>query len=396
MAPMTYAAMATLLLSSLSEATRQPPEHADSELLAMYEAQVSRGGEGEHPDVKVGGGAWKWQPDAKWASPVCCGWDNGAFRAHAKECGPSHMPREHVNGGSIYRGRPDFLAHSGGHGCACADKDRPTPWHFVYSSHDEWDAERFCDDVGNRTVLFIGDSTMEQTASTVMNAAFGARQRCHVRMTMAMSDTLVGRSLGVLNRGVRWTELVDTMDPDIVVLTAGAHVHKCKDGNPPEGHCPEEYDQFNEVFDGEILPDILKYRESHPRRRILWKTQQPGGCSAEIDDGSTTFTDYNYEYMKLRDEHALKGLRRHGLPYVDLRMLYWRSDAHPGGGGGCLHMCIPGPLDIAPLALHRALRMADRGAASAPGEQDGPNSKLESRRLRGQTLQPPSSAQAES
>jgi hypothetical protein len=43
---------------------------------------------------------------------------------------------------------------------------------------------------------------------------------------------------------------------------------------------------------------------------------------------------------------------------VDLAPLYLRPDAHPGGND-CLHMCVPGPLDLFSILLLAMLRNGD-------------------------------------
>ena len=67
---------------------------------------------------------------------------------------------------------------------------------------------------------------------------------------------------------------------------------------------------------------------------------------------------YNYGAFASRDERVVRKLRAHHLPYVDLRMLYNRTDAHVDsyvGHGDCLHYCMPGALDVVPVLLFALL-----------------------------------------
>jgi hypothetical protein len=210
---------------------------------------------------------------------------------------------------------------------------------------------------------------MSQTASTVMNAVFKAG--CQTQMSFAFSDTLVGRPLGKMNRGRPWaSHWVDTLRPDVVVINAGAHV-----GYGANDTDESSDSRFDTMF-AEVLNDVLRYRETVPQRLILWKTQQPGGCSDHIQDGHATFGKdepsllyntatkgfnyrFNHQHFRSRDEKVLEVLRSQGLPALDLRALYARSDAHvwlaAGKVADCLHLCSPGPLDMVPQVLYEAL-----------------------------------------
>ena len=104
-----------------------------------------------------------------------------------------------------------------------------------------WNATRFCKLLAGRRMLFVGDSTMQQTASVVMSAVswpyhtkhggtadsepIGRTGSCASQLTFGKSDTLIGRPLGRLNRGKPWHEWVNLEKPAIVVLSAGAHVY---------------------------------------------------------------------------------------------------------------------------------------------------------------------------
>ena len=85
-----------------------------------------------------------------------------------------------------------------------------------------------CELLGTRRVLLIGDSTMSQTASTLMNVLFPV---CATQIFYAPGDTLIAERLGHLNRGKRWNEYVYDFEPDIVVVTAGAHIYPSTENN---------------------------------------------------------------------------------------------------------------------------------------------------------------------
>jgi hypothetical protein len=68
-----------------------------------------------------------------------------------------------------------------------------------------------------QTMLIVGDSTAQQSASTLMNMIKVGKGGCEGSIRMGLSDTLVGRSdFGALNRGPLWIDYVNEWDPDIV------------------------------------------------------------------------------------------------------------------------------------------------------------------------------------
>ena len=75
-----------------------------------------------------------------------------------------------------------------------------------------------------RKIMLMGDSTMEQAASTLMNAVILGEGGCQERIVFEMGDTVIHRGLGRMNRGSHWLDAVHRQDPDFVVLSAGAHI----------------------------------------------------------------------------------------------------------------------------------------------------------------------------
>jgi len=147
--------------------------------------------------------------------------------------------------------------------------------------------------------------------------------------------------------------------PDIVVVAVGAHVVKSEDGS---------YLEYLGLVD-EVLSDMIEMQSRHPRLKFAWKTQQPGGCTNEILSpkdatvaAQTTEHDiaYNYDTFYHRDLLLLDRLNRAEIPYLDMRMLYSRSDAHISSKKDsrprdCLHLCSPGPLDVIGRLFHQLL-----------------------------------------
>ena len=144
--------------------------------------------------------------------------------------------------------------------------------------------------------------------------------------------------------------------PDITVVAVGAHV-KTDDAS------------YLGLVD-EVLSDMIEMQSRHPRLKFAWKTQQPGGCTNEIlspkdatvaaQTANHTRGIYNYDTYYHRDLLLLDRLNSAKIPYLDIRMLYSRSDAHVSSmkgrkPGDCIHLCSPGPLGVIGRLFHQLL-----------------------------------------
>lgn len=153
-----------------------------------------------------------------------------------------------------------------------------------------------------------------------------------------------------MNRGKPFTQHIDQLQPDIAILTAGAHIANATG--------------FDRMLDT-VSRDIIALRKSHPNLRVLWKTQQPGGCGdspldrlpdTEYWDDQSGQNSYNYRYFLEWDALSRARFQTLDVPVIDLQMLYYRVDAHRRPND-CLHMCMPGPLDaMFPTMLQHTFR----------------------------------------
>ncbi|KAL9190516.1 hypothetical protein ACHAXT_000222 [Thalassiosira profunda] len=259
------------------------------------------------------------------ASPDCCGLDDIQTGANGFE------KRCRVPAGfnvELYHGDPDpvFPAILGGHACGlgCPGYRDEYVWH---SPNLPWqfDATDTCRLLGNRTALLIGDSTMGQAAVTLMNALrFG---HCQTQIYIGSSDTLVGRGYGGMNRGNTWRALVDRINPDIVVLTVGAHLTSASDAT------------YGTLID-EILGEVETLQRERPTLRIAWKTQSPAGCRKQIlEPKDAVRAARTLDFTRMVGEYGLRGpkerpwynwdrfyqwdmlllskLQKAGIPYLD-------------------------------------------------------------------------------
>ena len=189
---------------------------------------------------------------------------------------------------------------------------------------------------------------------------------CAPQILLQLSDTLIHRPLGNLNRGIYFRKALKQYDPDVVVMTAGGHVRT--DSN------------YTSMLD-QVIGDIQDWR-TRPKKHMtfVWKTQQPGGCTAAIthpNDPVRAAKDFNlshtphyqlYEYDNFyrRDLYTMQRWKDElgdDAHILDMRMLYSRSDAHPGSGQvdpvDCLHFLAPGPLDVVAPLFQRLLMEID-------------------------------------
>ena len=228
-----------------------------------------------------------------------------------------------------------------------------------------WDVAAFCSRLGGRTMLWIGDSTMDEAARVVAAFAGWGDVGCAKQVQSATSDTLGRAKYGAGGRGPSWPSYVRESRPDVVVLTAGAHIHG--DGN------------FEKV-----LQAVADERARHfPELPLIWKTSSPGGCAAQplselpdaawwrayserngyagrYDSNQPRYVPtggifhngtYNWREFQRRDAYARRFWAEHNGSVLDLSPLHYRADAHVGGAD-CLHMCLRALSLVPRLLLH--------------------------------------------
>ena len=88
------------------------------------------------------------------------------------------------------------------------------------------------------------------------------------------------------------------------------------------------------------------------------KTQNPGhvdcqNFSAPITAAqeaqlnlSTTPSPHRWHLFPKFDKMAMAYLKQFNFKFIDMSPLYLRPDSHPGHLKDCLHICMPGPIDL--------------------------------------------------
>ncbi len=302
------------------------------------------------------------------AFPICCTWDSeGAARNSQRLCHHG-SPKDDLMYLGAFRGPLNRFAHGGGNGCSCKDAQKFDAFSWVPDSCSikQFDARAFCLQLRNRTLLIIGDSTAEQTASVLMgsvragfpwhdssgNADDALTTGCQHNILFAVGDTLIAERFAEYNRGQHWTEHVRRWKPDLVIVSAGPHIM--------------QDDDMERVMD-EVIESHLREFASIP---LIWRTNFPGGCAegqlqhpfVDEEEALSHWRKYSssrplYNYDRFADWDALAArkfasseARASNRFLLDISPLMLRPDAHTGSAPessfprDCLHMCLPGPL----------------------------------------------------
>ena len=139
-----------------------------------------------------------WFPDpqrANRALPCCAGNDSD----DKEYCGKSREFWLEYSTRMAYAGRVDSFVHTRyDTGCVCKTFGFEDGYSWIPRQCRlvEWDAHNFCSKLGARTILMIGDSTMEQAASVLMNEIHFAfwnvpTTGCQTQIIFAKSNTLL-------------------------------------------------------------------------------------------------------------------------------------------------------------------------------------------------------------
>jgi len=219
-----------------------------------------------------------------------------------------------------------------------------------------WDAFSFCRLLGRRRVFFIGDSTLDQVASTLDALVFFSGAGCAGQIQWVAADTLVGEWFGWYNRGSPWWEVVERHTPGIVVLGVGPYIF-------PTGELHETLAAHARVIRN-VTKSIRRMAQRFPNMKVLWKTisgAHSDGCNASVaplgappDFAAMVAGMPSRAAFVAMDAHAVHAMRNAGVGILDFSPLYLRPDAHPPGD--CLHYCTPGPLDLVGRLLLQALK----------------------------------------
>jgi hypothetical protein len=206
-----------------------------------------------------------------------------------------------------------------------------------------WNATQFCELLGNRTILLVGDSTMHQTG-----AALASRITWDTGSLKGCADHI---SIGRINR-LGWepkqTPVIDYVKlakPDILILNTGAHFM-----------IPVQWEE-DLITNFKPLQEAIR-QNVEKNVTIVWKTMNPGHVNCSQESGGPLNTDWSHQhsssdlYQWYIFAHQDRFARHYiqdvlGLQVIDMSPLYYRQDAH----SDCLHYCMPGPVDLFSVLL---------------------------------------------
>jgi hypothetical protein len=253
------------------------------------------------------------------------------------------------------------------------------PWEkYEWVSHRcrllDWNAQQFCDLLGSRRVILLGDSLSGQTASTLINMISYNNASCGHQIFYIRRNHLTRHLSRVVHEKFKGATLVDVylhlLDhfyysnekiDDILVMNAGAHLQSVS----------ELQLIFNDLnSQNEELRRVVMMKNSSSRLSFAWRSQTPGHYQCEFPKNTdfnypdTAFMNdiYRYNMYPVLDAVARKGAATLNMTWIDTFPLWDRSEAHPGGAGktlDCLHYVLPGALDIFPVLLFQHLYNGD-------------------------------------
>ena len=310
-------------------------------------------------------GHWRYVEFPNFTNPHCCDrhlrypWDH-EFCGHQNYSELALLKNHTMK--DVEQGSRSHLAFMQGEGCGKRCRGHFHD-HYVWQSPNlpnTWNPTEFCQLLGpTRRIVMMGDSTMAQASSTLMNAVHGW---CQTQLAFYVSDTLIHEKFSKHNQGRHWLTIARNQsivrDGDIVVLTVGAHL-------------ATKHQLYN--VSQVVLEQITAMKEERPSVIVVYKTQQPGGCTQDIADltrsplevgANFVFEDhvtYNQPLLYEYDKSVIRRLQERSIPFLDMRMLFSRSDAHPASKQrtypiDCLHFCSPGPLDMFAILFLQLLR----------------------------------------
>ena len=252
----------------------------------------------------------------------------------------------------------------------------------------DWDPEDFCNLLRDRTVLFVGDSTVFQTAMTLKAmlyfhyASFNLSMSCHRHIYYAGSDRLVNRPKTNFGRGggVTLFEAAYKLDFNIhfLILSTGYHMHP-RETDVTANVTDEAYaDSFFPVLNAEIRHLVYQFKKRNIPTKIIYKTENVGhnGCGQFAGPDNTlnhedelvklnAFNKYKWNYELETETRFMRFAHSHDMDIIRMYPLYSRPDGHvianaPGFAVDCLHYCAPGPLNIFSRLFYHYLFVGDQ------------------------------------
>jgi hypothetical protein len=246
----------------------------------------------------------------------------------------------------LERGFVQYGAQCGDDCCTCDREDgtRFTPnrrekyyWKPRACRLLDWSAPLFCELLAGRKILLIGDSSMQQTASTLMSMVQAGNGTCAPRIVFGRSDHVIFGFKGHHN----YANLVDAEHPNITVVTAGPHI--------------DDKGDIDAILNGVFKHLHFRRSKNLSVPSVIWKTQNPGHLEChrhtvpvkEYKLNSSVLDRYRWSEFLRFDNYTDVQAPLKGFKVLHMSPLFLRPDAHvKGHKADCLHYCQPGPLNL--------------------------------------------------
>eukprot|EP01040_Poterioochromonas_malhamensis_P004937 gene4937-5296_t len=240
-------------------------------------------------------------------------------------------------------GYSNELVRIGGHACQCdrsgktlekASAREKWIWKPENCRLLEWNASYFCELLGDRKMLFVGDSTSFQTAGTLMNLIVAGKGKCASQIILDVVVQLGRKNYNFRNNIIK-------KSPTFIIVGVGPHYHRL--------------DAYNASL-VEAMKDLRTLHQPNSPNaslHIIWRSINFPHQHCDSYDSPTHLphhfvpdnTRYDWNLFPVYDELARYYAGIYGIPFLDMFPLKLRPDSHPAGGD-CLHYCTPGPLNI--------------------------------------------------
>jgi len=287
-------------------------------------------------------GTWTLSPQVTEKPFICCGYDEQDFKRVELYCGttPQHHGADstsnHIfNGVAKSRYNVKLYRHVSDHACKC-DRQNLTAisrrekyiWSPSKCDLTPWDAKELCEYLGNRTLMLIGDSTLMQMCTTLINMLTrDDRQNCAEQVFCARTNMLFAHDLMADKRN--FTYFFEKFVPDVILFSTGAHY-----GN--------RVHLFNQTINAvaAIIMDIKsKANKTSTSPIFYWVGITVGhiGCQfiyePLLNISNSTWNDgddiYSWRFLPMFDQMAKKLFERINVSYMDISPLRYRADSHP-------------------------------------------------------------------
>lgn len=293
----------------------------------------------------------------------CCQYDFGDYMHDPVAChNPLWSPKFQFYDTQLVTGFNSYPTYVGEHSCHCdkAENARDTRsqrelyrWQPSNCTLLTWNATRFCELLGPRRMLFVGDSTQVQTFATLTNMIQAGNGSCNSNITFGRSNVLVYGLKGGKNLH-EWVQISNL--PDIVVVTCAAHLHDLGDMMFVLEHLTPMLQRVHDLYHAAGKNVSVAWKTSNPPHFNCTLVREPTTAVAPelIHDGEK-YPEWNlFAQFDAMAVNASKGLN---MTVLDMTPLRLRPDAHPGvtWRDDCLHYCMPGPIDLFSQVLLQAL-----------------------------------------